>query len=94
MRNIIYLIFSENLVLSFSGQSSELEDYYFEGSNEGSSDVIAGPFSYDEDYQGRGSDLNSEKLRKSLLFNPGLQIVHRCIKPFDPYFKTSFQQRI
>ena len=62
MRNILVYIFIEKLVLSFSGQSSEYENYFFEGStevlsDEGSSNGESGPRFWDNHdyYQGLGS---------------------------------------
>ena len=50
MRNIFLFIFAKNVTLSFSGQSSEFEDYYSEGSSEGSTEGSSTLI----DYQGSG----------------------------------------
>jgi len=46
--NIFFYIFTKNFIVSFSGQTAEFEDFYFEGSSEGSSDLR----DYSLDYQG------------------------------------------
>ena len=49
--NIFFYIFTKNVIVSFSGQSSE--DYFFEGSSEGSSDLR----DFSLDYQGQDRHL-------------------------------------
>jgi len=53
MRNILVYIFIDKLVSSFSGQSSDYSDFYFDGSSEvlsaeGSSEVESGPGFWDD----------------------------------------------
>ena len=51
--NIFFYIFTKNVIASFSGDYSEFEDYYFEGSSEGSSDLR----DFSLDYQGQDRHL-------------------------------------
>jgi len=52
--NIFFYIFTKNVIASFSGDYSEFEDYYFEGSSEGSSDLR----DFSLDYQGQDRHLS------------------------------------
>ena len=56
--NIFFYISTKNVIASFSGQSSEFEDYNFEGSSEGSSDLG----DYSLDYQGQDRRLSLRSL--------------------------------